>query len=230
MTANTRKGRKEGRERRTRPTTSHPAIHNTHYPPHLALHHATTHKTEEERDNTRGDRTTRKRQEQREGEDPIRTRGQHTTHHPRHSTGPQDKRQGGRQTHRRGTPTFDGESVTLPPFPHHATHHRNGTPPSTMALPSTTTRGERTEDTPPHEHHRHTLTPQHSTWQGTVRDMTAVLASTAVGRVGQWLHHRTGQDSSSTHHRHSAHRTPRRMGTIHSSPHTVHVHATNDQQ
>ena len=35
---------------------------------------------------------------------------------PRHSTGPQGKQQGGHQH-------TDGESVTLPPFTHHATHH-----------------------------------------------------------------------------------------------------------
>ena len=47
---------------------------------------------------------------------PIRTRGQHTTHPSRHSTGPQGKRKGD-TTHETGRP------ATLPPFPHHATHH-----------------------------------------------------------------------------------------------------------
>lgn len=51
----------------------------------------------------------------------------------------------------------------------------------------------------------HTPTPQHYTWQRTVHDMTAVLASTAMGRVGYEPHHCTEQDSSSTHHRHSTH-------------------------
>ena len=68
-------------------------------------------------------------------------------------------------------------------------------------------RGERTEDTPPHEQHRHTPTTHTPrTWQETLCDMTAVLASTAMGWVGHEPHHCTGQDSSSTYHRHSTHR------------------------
>ena len=106
-----------------------------------------------------------------------------------------------------GTPTFDGESVTPPPFLTMPPTIRYAAPPSTTAPPTTTTRGERTEDTPPHEHHRHTSTTHTPhTRQGTLCDMTAVLASTAMGRVGHEPHHRTGQDSSSTHHRHSTHR------------------------
>lgn len=89
----------------------------------------------------------------------------------------------GTPTHRQGTPTFDGEASNTAALqsPCHPTIHY-ATPPSMMAPPSTTTRGERTEDTPPHEHHRHTLTTRTPhTQQGTVHDMTAVLASTAVG-------------------------------------------------
>lgn len=110
------------------------------------------------------------------GEDPIQRQGitAHTT--PRHSIGPQGKRQGETSTHGQGADIRRGVSNTaaLPSSCH---------PPSMTAPPSITTRGERTEDTPPHEHHRHTPTPtpRHSTWQVTVHDMTAVLASTAVG-------------------------------------------------
>ena len=85
----------------------------------------------------------------------------------------------------KGAPTFTregclyqtgGSASRHPPFTHHAT------PPSTTAPPTTTTRGEWTEDTPPHEHHRHTLTTHTPhTGNGTVHDMTAVLASTAMG-------------------------------------------------
>ena len=76
-------------------------------------------------------------------------RGQHTP--PRHSAGPLSKRKGD-TTHKTGRP------ATQPPFTHYAA------PPSTMAPPSTTVRGEHAEDTPPHEQHRHALTthtPQH---------------------------------------------------------------------
>ena len=70
-------------------------------------------------------------------------------------------------------------TAALPP-PCHPTIH-NGTPPSTMAPPTTNVRGEWTEDTPPHEHHRHTLTTHTPhTRQRTLCDMTAVLASTAT--------------------------------------------------
>lgn len=83
--------------------------------------------------------------------------GNNTTHHPRHSTGP-PRKQKGDTTHKTGTPAFDGESITLPPFPHHATHHPLCHPPSTTAPPTTTVRGERTEDTPPHKQHTETHT------------------------------------------------------------------------
>nr|DAK24058.1 MAG TPA: hypothetical protein [Caudoviricetes sp.] len=55
--------------------------------------------------------------------DPIRRQDitAHTT--PRHSTGPQDKQQGGHQHTDGGHRTQDWEPVTLPPFTHHATHH-----------------------------------------------------------------------------------------------------------
>lgn len=163
---------------------------------------------------------------------PIQTQGHRTQSPSRHSTRPLSKRQGGRQhtdgdadIQRGGQHSSTRPSLTMPPTIRYAT------PPSTTAPPTTTTRGEQTEDTPPHEHHRHTPTTHAPhTWQGTVRDMTAVLASTAMGRVGHEPHHRTGQDNSSTHHRHSTHRegwTPSTHPLIHS--HTVHVHTTNER-
>ena len=53
---------------------------------------------------------------------------------------------------RRGAQQHSRPSLTMPPTIRYAT------PPSTTAPPTTTTRGEQTEDTPPHEHHRHTDT------------------------------------------------------------------------
>lgn len=135
------------------------------------------------------------------------TGGQHTTPHPAIQRDHHANRRG-TPTHRQGTPhtrrggqQHSRPSLTMPPTIRYAT------PPSTTAPPPTTTRGERTEDTPPHKQHRHTLTTRTPhTRQGTVHDMTAVLASTAMGRMGHELHHCTGRDSSSTHHRHSTHR------------------------
>ena len=115
---------------------------------------------------------------------------------------------------RGGGNTRTGRPVTPPPFTRHATHHPQ------WPHPPPRRGGGRTEDTPPHEQHRHVLTTHAPrTRQGIVHDMTAVLASTAVGRVGHEPQHCTGQDCSSTHHRHST-RT-RRMDTIHSSTHPL---------
>ena len=93
-----------------------------------------------------------------QGARPNPNTGQHSTHHPRHSTGPQGKQQGGRQHAEGGHHHTTRPSFIMPPTIHYAA------PPSTMAPPTTTVRGEHAEDTPPHEHHRHTPTthtPQH---------------------------------------------------------------------
>lgn len=52
---------------------------------------------------------------------------QHTP--PRHSIGPQGKRQEGRQHTDGGRQHSTGSPATLPPFTHHATHHPAHTPP-----------------------------------------------------------------------------------------------------
>ena len=75
-------------------------------------------------------------------------------------------------------------SPTMPPPPRHAT------PPSTMPPPTTTTRGEHTQDTPPHEHHRHTLTAHTPHTQQ--RDSTRHDNSTR--------HYCSGMDSTRLHH------------------------------
>lgn len=74
---------------------------------------------EKRRGNARGSKTIQEGREQREGEDSTRTRGQHTTHHPRHSIGPQGERQGGHHTQ-------DGEVSNT------ATLHSPCHPPSAM--------------------------------------------------------------------------------------------------
>lgn len=163
-------------------------------------------------------------QEQCEGEDPIRTQGQHTTRHSRHSTGPPRKKKGD-TTHKTGRP------ATPPPFTHHATHHHDGTPPSMMAPPSTTTRGEQTEDTPPHEHHRHTHHPHttHPAENSARHDSSTRQHCNGMSRARATPLHWAGQQQ----HTPPTFHTPRRMDTIHSSTHLlslIHVHTTNDQR
>ena len=146
------------------------------------------------------------RQEQHEGEDPIRTRGQHTPATPRHSTGPPSKRKGNPNTQtgdadiRRGVQQHSRPSLTMPPTIRYAT------PPSTTAPPSTTTRGERTEDTPPHEHHRHTVThTTPHTWQRAVHDTHCSTRQHCSGmsRAQPIPLHWAAQQHT---HRHSTHR------------------------
>lgn len=130
--------------------------------------------TQKGQNNTRGARTIRKG-----GLNP--NTGQHSPR-PRHSTGPSRNRKGGHQHAdgdadiQRGVSNTAAPSLTTPPTTTTAPHHpRWPHPPPRRG-------GERTEDTPPHEQHRHThRTRTPHTRQGTVHDMTAVLASTAMG-------------------------------------------------
>ena len=157
MTENTKaEGRRKRVQRLQRDNTHHThhsvTQHSSnsaeqHTPPHFLTHNK-HHITQREK----GDWTIRKGVGQRKMPDPIRRQGITTHTTPRHSIRPQDKRQGGHQH------TDGGHQHTAALHsPCHPTIHY-ATPPSTTAPPSTTTRGERTEDTPPHEQHRHTLT------------------------------------------------------------------------
>ena len=115
--------------------------------------------------------------------DPIRTRtSQHTPPPPFNTATEQTRR--GTNIHKRRTLISDGGVSVTPPalpltMPPTTTTHA---PPSTTAPPTTTTRGGKTEDTPLHEQHRHTLTTHTPhTWRGTVHDMTAVLTTHCSG-------------------------------------------------
>lgn len=148
-------------------------------------------------------------------EDRDNTRqGDNTPHTPpRHSTGPPRKRKGD-TAHKTGSP------ATQPPFTHHATHHHNGTPPSATAPPSTNVRGEQTEDTPPHEHHRHTLTthtPQHPAMSSARHDSSTRQHCSGMSRAQATPPHWAGQQ----HRTPPPFHTPRRMDTIHSSTHLL---------
>ena len=183
-----------------------------------------TRTTQEEPDNTKGGKTTR------EGVGQCEEDGDNTRRGTTHTTAPaiqRDHHTNGRGTPhtRRGRQQHSRPSLTMPPTIRYATH------PSAMAPPSTTVRGERTEDTPPHEHHRHTLTTHTPpTWQRTVHDTTAALMSTAAGWAGTGHTHWAGANQHSTP---PPFHTPRRMDTIHSPTHPlslIHVHTTDDQR
>lgn len=158
-------------------------------------------------DNTRGSRTM-------QVPDPIRRQGITTHTTPRHSIGPQvnDKRDA--PTHRRGTPTFDGEASST------AALHSPCHPPSTTAPHHPRRGGEQTEDTPPHEQHRHAH-PRHTAALGEEQctTRTAVLTTYCSGMSRaraiplQWA--RQQQHTPPPFH------TPRRMDTIHSSTHLL---------
>lgn len=163
------------------------------------------------------------------------TRDRGTTQHaphPRHSIGPQSKQQGGRQHANGGHRHSTGRPATQPPFTHHATHHPLCHPPSTTAPPPTTTRGEQTEDTPPHEHHRHThrtRTPQHLARNTVRHDSSTRQHCSGMSRARVTPLYWAGQQQYTPPPFH----IPRRMDTIHSSTHhshTVHVHTTDDQR
>ena len=167
-------------------------------------------------DNTRGSRTTQSAR-------PNPKTGHHSTYHPRHSIGPQGKRQGGRQHTdgdvdiRRGVSNAAAlHSPCHPPSAMPPHHPRWPHPPPRQG--GGADRGYPTTQTP----QTHTHTPH--TRQGTVHDMTAILASTAMGRAGHEPHHRTGQDSNSTPP--PPFHTPRRMDTIHSSTHPL-IHSNS---
>ena len=156
---------------------------NTVTPPHFPTHnkHSNTRQKRNKNDTKRAGQREGERDNARCQTQPKHGAPQHTPHPPFNRATGQTTR--GTQTHRRGTPTFDGESVTLPPFTHHATHHHNGTPPSTIAPPSTTTRGGADRGYPttrtPQTHTHHPHTTHLAMAQCTTR--TAVLASTAMG-------------------------------------------------
>lgn len=158
--------------------------------------------------------------------------GQHSTHHTPPFNGTTTQTGGGHRTQDGGRHHLTGRPATQPPFTHHATHHPLCHPPSTMAPPTTTTRGEQTEDTPPHEHHRHTLTthtPHTRQWNSARHDGSTRQHCGGMSRARAALPHRAGQQQYTPPPFH----TPRRMDTIHSSTHLlslIHVHTTNEQQ
>ena len=152
----------------TRPSTQHKPSPLFHNDTTLSQRHGTKstmlrqgtqtvdrRRGEERRSNARGTR-------QCEGEYPIRTRGQHTTTTPRHSIGPQGKRQGGTPTRRRGRQHADGEtgSTAALPSPCHPPPQRHPTVHDSPTLHHNeggADRGYPTTRTPQtHTHHPHT--------------------------------------------------------------------------
>lgn len=219
MTANTK--RKREKEKRTEQDTIPRAvtptpIHNTHHTPHTAqasTHHRTSPlitntatQREREAGTTRGEQDNVRGPGQLEGEDPIRTRGtpQHTPHPPFNTATTQTGE---------GANTQTGGSLSHhPPFNAMPPTIRHTAPPSTTAPPTTKNRGEHAEDTPPHEQHRQTHTT-HTTHP--VQNSSTTRPQYWRVRGGMGGARATPLDSaagSSTPHRHSTHRTPRRDG------------------
>lgn len=188
---------------------------------------------------------------------PLSTR--HHTSPPTTNTTPHRRKRSGDET-RRGRATRDRETTRRTPHPpfngdntqteggHHtqdgeanntAALHSPCHPPSTMPPHHPQRphppprRGGSRQRIPHHTNSTDTHSPptHHTPSNGTVHDMTAVLASTAMGRVRHEPHHCTRQNSSSTHHRHSTHRGGWTPST---HPHCllslIHVHTTNEQQ
>ena len=191
-------GRQEDREQNT---------------PHLSAD-TTTHKQK-----MSGDDPDREAVDKEKRAHPIRTRGQHNTRHSRHSMGP-PRKQKGDTTHKTGRP------VTLPPFPHHATHH------PLWPHPPSTTRGgahrgypaTRTAQT--HTHHPHTAAPGEDSARHDCSTLTVCTGSRGHGpHALDWA----GQQQYTPPPFH----IPRRMDTIHSSTpllSLIHVHTINDQR
>lgn len=124
-----------------------------------------------------------------------------------------------------GHPHTDGRvSTTAPALQRHATPPRHATHHPTIAPPTTTTRGELTEDTPLHEQYRHALTthtPQHTATRQQ-HDMTAVLAAVRWTRRGTG--HSTGPSRTTA--------PPPPFNGVHEEdgyhPHCL-VHTTNER-
>lgn len=160
-----------------------------------------------------------------QGAGPNPKTGITTTHHSRHSTRPLSKRKG-------DTTRKTGRPATQPLFTHYATHHPLCHPPFTMPPPSTTKRGEWTEDTPPHEQHRHTLTPstpqQDQTGSSARYDSSTRQHRSGMSGARATPLHWAGQQQ----HAPPPFHTPRRMDTIYSSTHHSHsfvfTHLTNN--
>lgn len=110
-----------------------------------------------------------------------------------------------------GTPTFDGESITLPPFPHHAT------PPSTTA-PHHPRRGGNGQRIPHHTnttdtHSPPTPHPTHLAMNSTRHDSSTRQHCSGMSRARATPPHRAGRQQ----HTPPPFHTPRRVDTIHSS-------------
>ena len=215
---------------RTPRTTHHSVARHSsnsaeqHTSPHFPTHnkHDTTQTQEGSEDNVKGNRTTRRHQ-------PKDRASQHTP--SRHSRGPQGKRQGGRQ-HTDGDADIRRESVTQPPFPHHATHHPLCHPtihdgPTLHHDEGGADRGYPTTRTPQtHTHHPHTTHPAGNSAR---HDSSTRQHCNGTGRTRATPLHWAGQQQ----HAPPPFHTPRRMDTIHSSTRLlllIHVHTTDDQR
>jgi len=191
----------EGEEKEKRDTTIH--TETTRTPPHFPTH------TEE-----KGETMRRELGTMREGGDPIQSRG--NTQPPRPAI------QHGHHANRRGTPTFNGESVTQPPFITMPPTIRYATHPSAMAPPTIHDEGGADRGYPTtRTAQTHTLTLTPHTRQGTVHDTNCSAGEYCSGmsRARAAPLHQAGQQQQ---HTPPPFHTPRRRDTIHSSTHHSH--------
>ena len=140
--------------------------------------------------------------------DPIQRQGitTHTTPAIQQGHRLNDKR--GRQHADGGRQHSTGMPATQHPALHSPCHLPSAMPPHHPRWPHPPRRGGSAQRIPHHTNNTDTH-PHHNTTHPAIEQYTtrtAILASTAVGRVGHEPHHCTGRDSSSTHHRHSTHR------------------------
>lgn len=219
MTANTNDGEEE--EKNTtftmRPRTARQQC---------CTHHRTspTHTTPRHHTNERENGTMREGGGRRQYKGDRTTRGDNTTTHTPPFNGTTTQTEGGHHAQ-------DGEASNTAAL-HSPCHPPPTMPPTTHNDPTLHhDEGERTEDTPPHKRHKHTLTTHtpHLAGNSARHDSSTRQHCNGMSRARDAPLHWAGQQQ----HTPPPFHTPRRMDTIHSSTHLlslIHVHTTDDQR
>lgn len=133
---------------------------------------------------------------------------------------------------RGGTSALDGEVSTAAPALHSPYHPTSPCHPTLPQCPHPPPRtgGRRSEDTPPHEQHRHTHHPHttHPARRSTQHDRSTGEYRTGMSRARGAPLDKADSSSTPTAIPHTAHERTDTIRTV--SPHTVHVHTpTNDR-
>lgn len=150
--------------------------------------------------------------------------GHHTHHHSRHSTRPPCKQKGDTNNRREGHHRSTRPSISMPPHHTMPPHHPRWPHPPPR-------RGGSTQRIPHHTKkygQRHTHT-HHSTRQLTVAWHDSSTDEYCTGMGETWAGQHTLSRPAAAHTTAIPYTTHKRMDTIHSSSHTVHVHSTNER-